>query len=61
MFSTNSKGQGFDLPVVKRMTEAIGGTLTFESQEDKGTKFMRLPCEHVGTLVGKLLFSIFFC
>ena len=44
MFTTKSKGQGFGLPVIKRMTEALGGTVTFESQEGKGTTFMvRLP------------------
>jgi signal transduction histidine kinase len=44
MFTTKSKGQGFGLPVIKRMTEALGGTVTFESQENKGTTFMvRLP------------------
>lgn len=44
MFTTKAKGQGFGLPVVKRMTEALGGTVTFESQEGKGTTFIiRLP------------------
>lgn len=44
MFTTKSKGQGFGLPVVKRMTESLGGTVTFESQEGKGTTFtVRLP------------------
>ncbi len=44
MFTTKSKGQGFGLPVVKRMTESLGGTVTFESQEGKGTTFtIRLP------------------
>jgi PAS domain S-box-containing protein len=44
MFTTKAKGQGFGLPVVKRMTEALGGTVTFESQEGKGTAFtVRLP------------------
>jgi signal transduction histidine kinase len=44
MFTTKSKGQGFGLPVVKRMTEALGGTVTFESEIGKGTKFIiRLP------------------
>ena len=39
MFTTKAKGQGFGLPVIKRMTDALGGTVTFESQEDKGTTF----------------------
>ncbi len=44
MFTTKAKGQGFGLVVIKRMTEALGGTVTFESQEGKGTTFMiRLP------------------
>jgi chemotaxis family two-component system sensor kinase Cph1 len=44
MFTTKSKGQGFGLPVVKRMAESLGGDVTFESQEGKGTTFMvRLP------------------
>ena len=37
--TTKSKGQGFGLPVVKRMTEAMNGTVTFESEPGKGTKF----------------------
>jgi PAS domain S-box-containing protein len=44
MFTTKSKGQGFGLAVIKRMTEALGGTVTFESKEGKGTTFtVRLP------------------
>ena len=44
MFTTKSKGQGFGLPVVKRMTESLGGTVTFESEEGKETTFtLRLP------------------
>jgi signal transduction histidine kinase len=44
MFTTKAKGQGFGLPVVKRMIEALGGTITFESQEGKGTTFtVRIP------------------
>ena len=39
MFTTKSKGQGFGLAVVKRMAEALGGTVSFESQEGKGSKF----------------------
>jgi signal transduction histidine kinase len=44
LFTTKSKGQGFGLVVVKRMTEALGGTVSFESEMGKGTKFIvRLP------------------
>ncbi|MGZ3922073.1 MAG: sensor histidine kinase, partial [Bacteroidia bacterium] len=44
LFTTKSKGQGFGLAVVKRMTESLGGTVTFESEQGKGTKFIiRLP------------------
>jgi len=44
MFTTKSKGQGFGLPVVKRMTESLGGTVSFESPEGKGTTFtVRFP------------------
>ena len=44
MFTTKSKGQGFGLAVIKRMAEALNGTVSFESQEGKGTKFtVRLP------------------
>ena len=44
LFTTKSKGQGFGLADVKRITEALNGTITFESQKSKGTKFIiRLP------------------
>jgi PAS domain S-box-containing protein len=44
MFTTKAKGQGFGLPVVKRMTESLGGTVSFESEEGKGTTFtIRFP------------------
>jgi signal transduction histidine kinase len=40
MTTTKSKGQGFGLAVVKRLIEALNGTISFESQEGKGTKFI---------------------
>ena len=44
LFTTKAKGQGFGLAVVKRMTEALGGAVTFKSEEGKGTKFIvRFP------------------
>ena len=55
MFTTKSKGQGFGLPVVKRMTESLGGTVSFETEEGKGTKFIiRLPPPK--EINGKLVF-----
>jgi len=39
LMTTKSKGQGFGLPVVKRMTEAMNGTVTFKNELGKGTKF----------------------
>ena len=44
LFTTKAKGQGFGLAVVKRITKALGGTISFESQIGKGTAFfVRLP------------------
>jgi PAS domain S-box-containing protein len=39
LFTTKSKGQGFGLAVCKRVIEAHGGTINFESTEGQGTKF----------------------
>ncbi len=39
LFTTKSKGQGFGLAVVKKLTEVMGGTVTFESKKGDGTKF----------------------
>jgi len=40
LFTTKAKGQGFGLAVCKRVLEAQDGTISFESQEGKGTKFI---------------------
>jgi signal transduction histidine kinase len=39
LFTTKAKGQGFGLPVVKRLIEVQSGTISFESQRGKGTIF----------------------
>ncbi len=40
LFTTKPRGQGFGLAVCKRVIEAHGGTIGFESQEGKGAKFI---------------------
>ena len=46
LVTTKSKGQGFGLAVVKRLVEALNGSITFESKVDKGTIFtVELPLD----------------
>ena len=39
LFTTKAKGQGFGLPVCKRMVEAHDGNITVESKVGKGSTF----------------------
>ncbi len=39
LMTTKAKGQGFGLAVVKRLVEAQGGAITFESKAGEGTQF----------------------
>lgn len=46
MVTTKAKGLGLGLAVVKRLIEALDGSITFESKKGKGTKFIiKLPVE----------------
>jgi PAS domain S-box-containing protein len=40
LFTTKAKGQGFGLPVAKKLVDALNATITFESAKGKGTKFI---------------------
>jgi signal transduction histidine kinase len=40
LFTTKSKGQGFGLAVVKKLTEALDGNVSVETKIGKGTRFI---------------------
>jgi signal transduction histidine kinase len=40
LFTTKSKGQGFGLAVVKKLAEALGGSVSYETKVGKGTTFI---------------------
>lgn len=46
LVTTKPKGQGFGLAVVKKLTEALNGRVTFESEVGQGTQFnIELPLD----------------
>jgi PAS domain S-box-containing protein len=46
LFTTKAKGQGLGLAVVKRLTEALNGKVTFDSTPGNGTAFIvKLPLD----------------
>jgi PAS domain S-box-containing protein len=50
LFTTKSKGQGFGLAVVKKLTEALNGKVSVESEAGKGTRFtVKLPLQKTTT------------
>ena len=49
LFTTKSKGQGFGLAVVKKLVEALGGSISFETKLGRGTTFIiELPLNYSG-------------
>jgi PAS domain S-box-containing protein len=40
LFTTKSKGQGFGLAVVKKLVDALGGEISFETKVGRGTTFI---------------------
>src|SRR5208337_2610530 len=50
LHTTKAKGIGLGLPICRRITEAHGGSISFESTVGKGTTFtLKLPIQHAQT------------
>ena len=39
-FTTKTSGMGLGLAIVKNIIESSGGTITYKTQEDRGTTFI---------------------
>ena len=55
LFTTKSKGQGFGLAVVKKLTDALNGKVSVESEIGKGTRFtVEFPLQKITTPVSRV-------
>ena len=55
LFTTKSKGQGFGLAVVKKLTEALNGKVSVESEVGKGTRFtVEFPLQKITTPISPI-------
>ena len=55
LFTTKSKGQGFGLAVVKKLTEALNGKVSVESEVGKGTRFtVEFPLQKTATPISHI-------
>ena len=55
LFTTKAKGQGFGLAVVKKLTEALNGKVSVESEVGKGTRFtLEFPLQKMATSINRI-------
>ncbi len=55
LFTTKSKGQGFGLAVVKKLTEALNGKVSVESEVGKGSRFtVEFPLQKITTPISRV-------
>jgi PAS domain S-box-containing protein len=55
LFTTKAKGQGFGLAVVKKLTEALNGKVSVESEVGKGTRFtLEFPLQKMATPISRI-------